>query len=209
MTKNTLDEILSRLHALQMELEEEIDRLLAEKRELFHYTLEQGKVRFERGIKLLQKRKRIAAWRYLLRARVGHIVSAPIIYSMFIPLALLDIAITLYQHICFRIYRIPRVKRSEYIILDRHHLAYLNLIERFNCLYCGYGNGLIEYAREVVARTENYWCPIKHARRSPDPHRFVEGFVDYGDADQYRERLAELRRELRLLKRKLRAREKD
>jgi hypothetical protein len=106
-----------------------------------------------------------------------------------IPFLVLDLAVTIYQQVCFRIYHIPLVRRSDYLILDRHHLAYLNAIERFNCLYCGYSNGLIEYVREVAARTEQYWCPVKHALRSPDPHRLVDRFVDYGDIEAYQTRL--------------------
>ncbi|TNF34624.1 MAG: hypothetical protein EP315_06995, partial [Gammaproteobacteria bacterium] len=67
---------------------------------------------------------------------------------------------------------------------------------KFNCVYCGYSNGLIEYIREITARTEQYWCPIKHAQRTPDPHRFSDRFVDYGDAEAYKSRLEELRKQL-------------
>jgi len=77
----------------------------------------------------------------------------------------------------------------------RHYLPYLNLIEKINCVYCGYGNGLIEYAREVIGRTEKYWCPIKHARRTPDPHRHVEKFFDYGDARAWKDDLSKLRKD--------------
>jgi hypothetical protein len=28
-----------------------------------------------------------------------------------------------------------------------------------------YANGVFAYVREVGSRTEQYWCPIKHARR--------------------------------------------
>jgi hypothetical protein len=104
--------------------------------------------------------------------------------------------VTLYQHLCFRVYGIPRVRRADYIIIDRHQLAYLNALEKLNCMYCSYGNGLVEYVREVSARTEQYWCPIKHARRSPDPHRFNHQFVDYGDVVAYQKKLDELRKNL-------------
>jgi hypothetical protein len=195
MTNPTLDDILDRLHALQTEVEQEIDRLLDEKRELFKYTLEQGKVRFEQGMKALQLKRRTGVWIYLRHARLRHIVTTPLIYSLIILFVALDVAVTLYQHICFRMYKIPRVKRADYFIIDRQHLAYLNAIEKVHCAYCGYVNGLIEYLREVSARTEKYWCPIKHAQRTPDPHYLTEQFVDYGDADAYKARLDELRQE--------------
>ncbi len=106
----------------------------------------------------------------------------------------MDISVTIYQQICFRIYHIPLVRRGDFLILDRHHLAYLNAIEQLNCIYCGYASGVIEYVREIAARTEQYWCPIKHARRSPEPHRLYQQFVDYGDVEDYRKRLMQLRK---------------
>lgn len=195
MTKPTLEEVLGRLQKLQAELETEIEQLLKEKRRQFHYTLEQGRVRFEKGFKALQRQQRMGLWRYLRGARLGHVLSAPIIYSLILPLVLLDLMISFYQHTCFRIYGIPRVHRADYMRVDRLQLSYLNAIEKLNCLYCSYGNGLVEYCREISARTEQYWCPIKNARRTPDPHHRVERFFDYGDADAYKQRLDSLRRQ--------------
>ncbi len=194
MNKSTLDEILSRLQLMQAELEQEIDRLLQEKRRQFHYTLKKGRVRFEQSFKALQRQQRIGLWRYLRDAKLAHILSAPIIYSVIFPLVLLDLMITLYQQTCFRIYGIPLVKRADYMRLDRLQLSYLNAVEKINCIYCSYGNGLIEYCREISARTEQYWCPIKHARRTPDPHSRMDQFADFGDADSYKKRLNELRK---------------
>jgi hypothetical protein len=118
-------------------------------------------------------------------------IIAPLIYSMIFPILLLDFYVTVYQHIYFRAYRIPRVVRSGYIVFDRHRLKYPNRIEVLNCLYCGYANGVIAYAREVAGRTEQYWCPIKHAIRIRDPHERYLQFSEYGDAEGYRSRLAE------------------
>ncbi len=151
MQKSPIDDLLERLKTLQSEMEMEIDRLLREKRELFRYTLNKGKVQFEQGIKILQRHKRTSLWNYIRRSRLGHLLTAPVIYSVFIPIVLLDISATLYQQVCFRVYGIPLVVRGKYVIIDRHHLAYLNFIEKFNCVYCGYCNGLIEYVREIVA----------------------------------------------------------
>jgi len=193
MSRATLDDILERLRATEHELEQEMDRLLAEKREQFHYTLRRSKVIFERGVRRWQRQQRTGLWRYVREAPVAFILSAPVIYGMFVPLAILDLSLALYQHVCFRIYGIPRVRRTDYLVIDRHNLAYLNAIEKVNCAYCGYGTGLIEFAREVTARTEQYWCPIKHARRTLDPHARTRRFFDYGDAQAYRHGLRHLR----------------
>lgn len=185
METHRIEQILARLGVLQAELNTEIDRLLAANRERFRYTLERGRVAFDQGVLYLQRRQRIGVWAYLRKAPIAYLLSAPAIYSLILPLVLLDFWITAYQHICFRIYGIARVRRGDYFIIDRHRLGYLNAVEQLNCVYCGYANQLIEYSREVAARTEQYWCPIKHARRTPDPHRRSESFVDYGDTAGY------------------------
>ncbi|MGD8208070.1 MAG: hypothetical protein PVH47_08330 [Thiohalocapsa sp.] len=185
MDNHPFEQILARLHAAQTELNAEIDRLLAANRERFRYTLERGRVVFDQGVHYLQRQRRTGVWHYLRTAPLGYLLSAPLIYSLILPLALLDAWITLYQHVCFRVYRIPRVRRRDYFVIDRHRLGYLNAIEQLNCAYCGYANQLLEYSREVAARTEQFWCPIKHARRTPDPHVRSRRFIDYGDADAY------------------------
>jgi len=104
-----------------------------------------------------------------------------------------DIGVTTYQAICFRLYGIALVQRSKYIVVDRHRLGYLNIIEKINCLYCEYVNGLIAYAREIGSRTEQFWCPIKHARKMVDTHERYTDFIDYGDAENYHEKAQKAR----------------
>ncbi len=195
MARTVIDEILDRLQATQREFDQEIDRLLAEGREQFRYSLRFGKVVFARGARLLHLRQRTGVWQYLRRTPVAYLLSASLIYGMIVPLVILDLSFTLFQHLCFRIYGIPRVRRADYLVIDRHRLAYLNWIEKLNCVYCGYGNQLVEYIREVIGRTEQYWCPIKHAQRTLDPHRRTLQFFEYGDAQAYREKLSDLRKE--------------
>src|SRR5215831_14597866 len=54
----------------------------------------------------------------------------------------------------------------------------------------------IAYVREVAARTEQYWCPIKHSRVIPTPHGRYHLFFDYGDAEAYRRKLPAVRHAL-------------
>ncbi len=197
MPRSKLEEILDRIHGLETQLEQEFDQLLVEKRAQFKYTLKKGRVIFDEGVHELQRRYRTGLWVYLRDARLVHILTAPVVYSVVFPLLLLDLFIFFYQQICFRLYGIPLVQRADYLVIDRQHLAYLNMIEKFNCMYCGYGNGLIEYVREVIARTEQYWCPIKHARRTPNPHYRSGNFADYGDVEAYQKKLEQLREQLR------------
>lgn len=196
MDNTRIEELLQRLQVTEQELANEFDRLLEEKRQQFHYTVQQGRVRFEQGMRELQRRYRQGLLRYILTAPPRHLITAPVIYSMIVPIALLDLGVTLYQHICFRAYRVPRVRRSDYLVIDRHQLPYLNALERLNCVYCGYSSGVIAYAHEVVARTEQYWCPIKHARRASGTHLRAERFFEFGDAEAYRQGLQRIRRNL-------------
>lgn len=133
---------------------------------------------------------------YLWHAEWRHILSVPFIYLVAIPLGMLDLSISLYQLVCFPLYRIPRVRRRDFFVYDRGRLAYLNVLEKLNCQYCAYATGLLAYAREVVGRTEQYWCPIKHAAGAPPGHVHVCRFVAFGDADAYRQQLEPLRQEL-------------
>ena len=193
MNQTKLDAILQQLHSLQAELDIELERVLKEKRDLFHYSLEKGKIRFEEGMRKLQRSRRTGLWRYFREARLRHVLTAPVIYSLIVPFILLDVAITLYQQVCFRAYGIPRVPRSDFIVIDRHYLAYLNIIEKMNCMFCGYANGLIAYTREIASRTEQFWCPIKHAQETRDPHTRTRDYADYGDPNTYPGKLKALR----------------
>jgi hypothetical protein len=123
------------------------------------------------------------------------LLSAPVIWAV-LPFALLfDLAVTVYQAVCFPIYGIPRVKRRDHILLDRHALPYLNVIEKINCEYCAYVNGLVAYVQEVAGRTEQYWCPIKHARKMTAIHKRYIKFLEFGDGDGYRKQIETVRRD--------------
>jgi hypothetical protein len=120
-------------------------------------------------------------------------LTAPVIYAGVAPFLLLDLFLTVFQATCFSLYGIPKVQRADYIIFDRRQLKYLNLLERLNCVYCSYANGLFAYATEVAGRTEQHWCPIKHATRLRSPHSRYSHFFDYGDAQQYRRQIETVR----------------
>mgnify|MGYP001813771287 CR=1 FL=1 len=187
-----LNELLLEIRQLQEEVEKRWDLV----REQFNYTLEGHKVRFASEVKRLHQQYKTGALKYLFTARPRIILTAPFSYGMILPIAFLDISITIYQHICFRAYNIPRVSHRDYIVIDRHQLSYLNSIEKFNCVYCGYANGFIAYAQEIIARTEQYWCPIKHAQRILAAHDQYQDFSEYGDAENYQEELTALRKAL-------------
>src|SRR5690606_38505860 len=114
-------------------------------------------------------------------------------YMIIFPAVLFDAFATVYQAVCFPVYGIPKVHRRDHIIIDRHRLRYLNGIEKLNCAYCGYLNGLLGYISEMAGRTERYWCPIRHARPGRSRHSQESAFLDYGDAEGYRTRLKDIR----------------
>ena len=183
-----IDDLMARIHGLELELEAELSRQSAELR----YGFEHGRVVFEAEILRRHREMQTRLSRYILNAKPAIALTAPVIYSLILPLVLLDIFVTIYQAVCFPAYGIEKVKRGDYLIFDRGHLAYLNALEKLNCAYCSYANGLIAYVREIAARTEAYWCPIKHARKATGAHEKYLDFVAFGDAEAYRKRIAEL-----------------
>jgi hypothetical protein len=122
------------------------------------------------------------------------------IWFCIVPILFLDIVAAVYQFICFPVYGIPKVRRRDYVVRDRRKLRYLNSVERLNCVYCEYVNGLLAYVQEIAGRTEQYWCPIKHAMRMKSMHSRYQYFLDYGDAEQYRKRIEQVRRDFEDLK---------
>lgn len=189
----TPETLLHRIRALQDEFEAE----LAKRRTAFRYTLENGRVVWEEEARRQHRALRIRFLAFLRRTRPLTVITAPVIYSLIIPFVLLDIFVTAYHAICFPVYGIPKVRRSDHIRIDRHHLAYLNGLQKLNCVYCGYCNGLLSYVREIAGRTEAYWCPIKHAARVDGTHAHYDTFLEYGDADGFQKGIAKSRNELK------------
>lgn len=188
--KDQLETLLERMRMLEKEIFRELQR----KEHDFFYEVRQGKVRFTEEARARHKRlvKRFTA--YVRDSRFWIIATTPVIWACLIPVAFLDLVMTVYQAACFPIYGIPKVKRRDYIIMDRRRLAYLNWAEKLNCEYCSYANGVLACASEIAARTEQYWCPIKHALRMNSIHSRYRLFFDYGDAEHYRQQIEQVRR---------------
>ena len=168
------------------ELEREMENEFEEQRQRFHYTVEEKRIRFEAAVLQQHRELRTGIARFVRESGLVHVLFAPVIYVQIVPLVLLDLAVSVFQFIIFPVYGIAKVPRDDFIAIDRHHLSYLNGIEKLNCAFCGYANGLLAYSREIAGRTEEYWCPIKHARRTRGQHRRYLGFSEYGDAQGFR-----------------------
>ena len=175
--------------------ENEFESALDEKEKLFRYYWSKGKARFSREVRREHKQLKVRLSSYVFHARPLVLLAVPVIYVGIVPFLLLDLFLTLYQAVCFPIFGIPKAKRDDYLVFDRGRLAYLNLLEKLNCLYCSYANGLFAYATEIAARTEQHWCPIKHAQRVGAPHSRYWRFIDYGDAQSYRKQINKTRRD--------------
>ncbi|HAW46262.1 MAG TPA: hypothetical protein DCX34_03345 [Roseovarius sp.] len=168
----------------------------ARRRAAFRYRFENGRVVFEAEVRRRHREMRVRLSTFLRHTRPMSIITAPVIYAMIVPFVALDLFVTIYQAVCFPAYGIDKVRRADFIRIDRHHLAYLNALQKLNCVYCGYCNGLIGYVQEIAGRTEAYWCPIKHAARVGAHHAYYAQFVDYGDAEGFEEGLKESRRRI-------------
>lgn len=184
--------ILGRMRELEAELDAAFERARADLR----LRMERDRVIFEEHVLKRHREFKTRLIDYVRGARLSVVVTAPIIYALIVPIVLLDLFVTIYQAICFPAYGIPKVHRREYFVFDRQSLGYLNALEKLNCAYCSYANGLFAFVREVGARTEQYWCPIKHARRLVAPHARYADFVAFGDAEAYHSELERLRRDL-------------
>lgn len=180
-----LDQITSLENELHTAIEQQEGRL--------RYRIEDKRVTFEHAIKDAHIKLKMNVFRWFMTVRPQNYFTMPIIYGLFIPMALFDLCVGFYQTTCFPIYRVAKVKRGNYFVMDHQHLAYLNIIEKVHCMYCSYAVGLLAYASEVTARTEQYFCPIKHARKVLGTHSHYKHFLDYGDADNLHERVEELR----------------
>ena len=178
------------------ELEDELYTAIHDQQTSLLYRFEGQRIKFENSIREAQLKLKTGVFRWIGESELRNVVTAPVIYSMIVPFASLDVALTIYQALCFPLYRVRKVKRANYILIDRHNLSYLNSIEKLTCVYCGYVAGVIGYAREISARTEQYWCPIKHAHKVLDPNRRYARYADFGDAEAYHETHAQMRVDL-------------
>lgn len=171
-------------------LEGELSEALEQRQQELSYDIKERVIHFQEEVVEQHKREMVRLGVYLRRARWRNILTAPMIWLNLFPALLIDLVVSLFQWVCFPVYGIPRVKRRDYIVIDRQNLKYLNIIEKINCVYCGYFNGVIAYVREVAARTEQYWCPIKHAQKMQSVHSRYSKFADFGDSEQFHEDFA-------------------
>lgn len=156
-------------------------------KEKYEFKIEWKKVIWNKQRILEQKKYKKSVFDSIFSATIREIISFPFIWMMLFPAFILDIFLFIYQNTAIRLYKIPLAKRSDYIVFDRGQLAYLNWIQKIDCIYCSYFNWLMQYSVEVAWRTEKYWCPIKHATKIKWSHDWEEYFAEYWDSKWFKE----------------------
>jgi hypothetical protein len=184
-----MNDKIFQLMAKMAEVEDDLRTALQEQESKMFFEIKGKRVEFESTVRAAHKKLKTNFFRWLVTNRPQNLITGPVIYAMIFPLMILDFCVSLYQWICFPVYGVAKVKRSDYIVFDRHQLSYLNFIEKFHCTYCEYGNGLVSYMAEILARTEEYFCPIKHAHKVLGTHARYKRFLEYGDAVDYAAKL--------------------
>ncbi len=181
--------LLDQISTLDTELREALQAQEADA--LFH--LKGKKSEFESSVRQAHLKLKNGLFHWLVTYRPQNLLTGPVIYSMAIPLMLLDLCVSIYQVTCFPVYGIAKVRRKDYLVFDRQQLGYLNAIEKFHCTYCAYANGLLAYTTEIVGRTEEYFCPIKHAQKVLGEHSRYARFLGYGQAQDFEAKLEQFR----------------
>jgi len=188
-----MNDRITQILAQMAALEDDLRTAVTEQEGKMVVQIKGKRVEFEQSVRAAHRKLKKNFFRWLVTNRPQNLITGPIIYGMILPLLMLDLCVSFYQFTCFPIYGVTKVRRADYIVFDRQHLDYLNFIEKFHCTYCAYGSGLMGYMAEILARTEQYFCPIKHAHKILGTHSHYNRFLDYGDAADYEARLEEFR----------------
>lgn len=183
MKQDRIAKILESIDNLKKDLYKEYESLALK----YDFFVRNKKVIFSNKIKEYQKSKKTNLFKYVFTANLRNVISVPFIYSLIFPVVILDLFLTMYIFTAFPLYWIPRPARKDFFIYDRRFLKYLNLLQKFNCLYCSYVNWLFAYAVDIWARTEQYWCPIKHALNNELVHKYAKEYADFWDVDWFNE----------------------
>jgi hypothetical protein len=184
-----MNDNIAQLMAKMAALEDDLRTAIHEQESKMFFEIKGKRVEFESSVKAAHKKLKTGFFRWVVAYRPQNLITGPVIYGMIFPLLMLDLCVSFYQWVCFPVYGVAKVKRSDYIVFDRHQLHYLNFIEKFHCTYCEYGNGLMSYMAEILARTEEYFCPIKHAQKVLGTHARYQRFLAYGDATDFAAKL--------------------
>ena len=181
--------MIADIEAMKAKLGEEIEKQEAHA----SYEIKNGYVHFEKEMFLKQKENMKSLWEWFAETPILNLMSSPVVYMMVFPAMLLDAMLFVYTNVVSRVFKFDFPERKAYVVFDRQYLGYLNSMEKLNCMYCAYFNGLMAYAAAIAGRTEFYFCPIKHAKKIAYKHEYYDAFLGYGDEDNYQDKLKKLR----------------
>ena len=120
--ENRIRHLLAQISAL----EEDLRTALHEQETRLFYQIDGKRVEFEGRIRTAHRELKRGILGWIVTDRPQNFLTGPVIYSLIVPLAFLDLCVTMFQVICFPIYRIARVRRADYIVFDHQHLDFLN-----------------------------------------------------------------------------------
>jgi len=82
-----IDDLVRRIAELERELEGEFGRA----RERWRYRIEKGRVRFEHDARMAHRRLKQSIPKFIRESSPANLLTAPIIYSLVVPIAILDL----------------------------------------------------------------------------------------------------------------------
>jgi len=68
--------------------------------------------------------------------------------------------VALYQWLIRPLLGTPRVRWADHVIIDRHRIAGLSWFDKFNCMFCGYANGLTTMTNMEMDHMARSTAPI-------------------------------------------------
>ncbi|WP_373017782.1 hypothetical protein [Thiomicrorhabdus sp.] len=110
-------ELIAEIKQLEAELLQELQK----QEDKFLYKTENHKVVFDEAALKKHKQQASNLFAYLAEVPILNFITFPVIWFGIFPALFMDLVVSIYQSICFRVYGIPRVKRSDYIVIDRHN----------------------------------------------------------------------------------------
>lgn len=114
-----MNDQISQILARMAELEDELRTAVHHQESKMCFQIKGKKIEFERSVKAAHRKLKKSFFRWLVTDRPQNLLTGPIIYAMLIPMLMFDACVTFYQWACFPIYRITKVRRSDYIVCDR------------------------------------------------------------------------------------------
>ena len=92
-TDTEIDDLVRRL----VRLEDQIERKLEAQHTKFRYRLEKKRAVFEEGVVRQHRAIKTGLLSFLRRSPLGTLIVAPAVYGLIVPIALLDLGVSIFQ----------------------------------------------------------------------------------------------------------------